>query len=64
MDYLMSREQVNLAVIHANTEAYILYLKLTSFPDQEHKFTGSGEAAFVALAMPYNKKHPSGGKAL
>lgn len=54
IDHLVNNRQVSLATIDVNSDAYVLYQKLTMSPDSGHKIIGPGEAASIALAKAYN----------
>lgn len=53
MDYLISNNQASLATIDIGSDAYTLYQKLTTSPDEGHKIIGQ-EAASIALAKTNN----------
>lgn len=48
IDILISNKQASLATIDVGSDAYILYQKLTTSPDEGHN--GPGEDASIALA--------------
>lgn len=54
IDYLISNKQVSLATIDIDSDAYVLYQKLTTSPDNGHKVIGPGEAASISLAKTNN----------
>ena len=45
IDNLISNKQASLATIDVGSDAYALYQKLTTSPDEGHKIIGPGEAA-------------------
>ncbi|HBH13529.1 MAG TPA: hypothetical protein DDX29_10520 [Clostridiales bacterium] len=53
IDYLINNNQATLEAIHVDSDAYALYQKLTTSPDEGHKVIGPGEAAPIALAKGY-----------
>jgi predicted nucleic acid-binding protein len=54
IDYLISKNQASLETIDIGSDAYTLYQKLTTSPDEGHKIIGPGEAASIALAKTNN----------
>ena len=54
IDNLISNKQASLATIDVGSDAYALYQKLTTSPDEGHKIIGPGEAASIALAKTTN----------
>jgi len=54
IDFLVKNNQASLATIAVDSDAYILYQKLTTSPDKGHRIIGPGEAASIALAKIYN----------
>lgn len=54
IDDLINNNQATLEAIHVDSDAYSLYQKLTTSPDEGHKVIGPGEAASIALAKTKN----------
>lgn len=54
IDCLINNKQARLATINVGSDAYALYKKLTTSPDEGHKIIGPGEAASIVLAKTNN----------
>ncbi|WP_104370669.1 hypothetical protein [Desulfocucumis palustris] len=54
IDCLINNKQASLATINVGSDAYALYQKLTTSPDEGHKIIGPGEAASIVLAKTNN----------
>lgn len=49
IDSMIASGDAQIATIQSNTEEYILYRKLVSYPEDGHVIIGNGEAAAIAL---------------
>jgi hypothetical protein len=54
IDYLINNKQASLATIDVDSDAYVLYQKLTTSPDNGHKLIGPGEAASSLFSIENN----------
>ena len=54
IDCLIDNNQASLATIDVDSDAYVLYQKLITSPDNGHKIIGPGEAASITLAKTNN----------
>lgn len=54
IDYMIKNGQATIVSIEVNTKEYMLYRKLTAFPDEGKKIIGKGEAAAISLAKERN----------
>lgn len=54
IDHLIENNQATLESINVDSDAYALYQKLTTSPDEGHKIIGPGEAASIVLAKANN----------